>query len=314
MAKIDVTVIMPGLAAIVSQAINREVIPFYMSKIIMKANFMPYETGLSRCLFNHFSEEPLTGSDLPIADLATARRQEFVIKADPCYLHPDRDRLLLFSKSLDLTEKESAELIKEIQPLLDELGLISQQSHESWTLNLSVKPNIDFYAIDEVDGKGVEAYLPSGQDRQQWLRLWNEIQMQLYNSELNTGRIENNQLPINSVWFWGQGGDFKPINNYWSSITGQSALLRQLATRTGHEAEYNSGSALQQFSKGRHLLLLREVNTELDWQRQLQIMDIKVFKPLWQKLSKMAIDKLILQVPGFGEYRQTPIRCWQFWL
>ena len=314
MAKIDVTVIMPGLAAIVSQAINREVIPFYMSKIIMKANFMPYETGLSRCLFNHFSEEPLTGTDLPIADLATARGQEFVIKADPCYLHPDRDRLLLFSKSLDITEKESAELIKEIQPLLDELGLISQQSHESWTLNLSVKPNIDFYAIDEVDGKGVEAYLPSGQDRQQWLRLWNEIQMQLYNSELNTRRIANNQLPINSVWFWGQGGDFKPINNSWSSIAGQSSLLRQLAARTGHEAVYNSSSDLQQYSKGRHLLLLREVNTELDWQRQLQIMDTKVFKPLWQQLSKMMISKLILQVPGFGEYRQTPIRCWQFWL
>ena len=314
MAKIEVTVVMPGLAAIVSQAINREVIPFYMSKIIMKANFMPYETGLSRCLFNHFSEEPLTGTDLPIADLATARGQEFVIKADPCYLHPDRDRLLLFSKSLDLTEKESAELIKEIQPLLDDLGLMSQQSHKSWTLNLPVKPNIDFYALDEVEGKGVEAYLPSGQDRQQWIRLWNEIQMQLYNSEVNTRRMANNQLPINSIWFWGQGGEFSPMTTSWSSISGQSPLLTKLVERTGHEASYNSSSNSLQFSKGRHLLLLKEVNTELDWQRQLQIMDTKVFEPLWQQISKMAINKLILQVPGFGEYHQTPIRCWQFWL
>ena len=100
MTKKEVTVVIPGLAAIVSQAINRDVIPFYMRKVIIKANFMPYETGLSRCLFNHFSEEPLTGTDIPVADLAKPQEQEFVIKADPCYLHPDRDRLLLFSKNL----------------------------------------------------------------------------------------------------------------------------------------------------------------------------------------------------------------------
>ena len=313
MTKKEVTVVIPGLAAIVSQAINREVIPFYMRKVIIKANFMPYEMGLSRCLFNHFSEEPLTGTDIPIADLAKPQEQEFVIKADPCYLHPDRDRLLLFSKNLDLTEKESTELIKEIQPLLDELGLISQQSHESWMLKLLVKPNINFYALDEVEGKGVEAYLPSGQDRQQWLRLWNEIQMQLYNSEVNTRRTALNQLPINSVWFWGQGGEYEPVNNSWSSISGQSALLKQLAVRSGHEALYNSSSDLQQFSKGRHLLLLTEIDTELDWQKQLQIMDTKIFEPLWQQLSKMAISKLILQVPDFGEYHLTPISCWRFW-
>ena len=228
-------------------------------------------------------------------------------------MHPDRDRLLLFSKNLDLTEKESAELIKDIKPLLDELGLISQQSHESWILKLSVKPNINFYALDEVEGKGVEAYLPSGQDRQQWLRLWNEIQMQLYNSEVNRRRTALNQLPINSVWFWGQGGEYKPVNNSWSSISGQSALLKQLAVRSGHEPLYNSNSDLQQFSKGRHLLLLREIDTELDWQKQLQIMDTKIFEPLWQQLSKMAISKLILQVPDFGEYHLTPISCWRFW-
>ena len=313
MAKTELTVVIPGLAPIVSQAINRDVMPFYMRKVTNKANFMSHKTGLNRCLFNHFSEEPLSGTDIPIADLIGPQEQGFVIKMDPCYLHPDRDRLLLFSKNLDLTEKESAELIKEIQPLLDELGSISQQSHESWILKLPVKPNIDFYALDEVEGKGVEAYLPSGQDRQQWLRLWNEIQMQLYNSEVNTRRTALNQLPINSVWFWGQGGEYKPVNNSWSSISGQSALLKQLAVRSGHEALYNSSSDLQQFSKGRHLLLLSEIDTELDWQKQLQIVDTKIFEPLWQQLSKMAISKLILQVPDFGEYHLTPMRCWRFW-
>ena len=314
MAKTEVTIVIPGLAAIVSQAINRDAIPFYLSKIIRKANYLPNEMGLSRCLFNNFSEKPLVGTDLPIADLIATRGQELLLHADPCYLHPDRDRLLLFSKGLDLTKKESTELIKGIEPLLHELGSISEQSHESWILKLLAKPSVNFYALDEVEGKDVGAYLPSGQDGQQWICLWNEIQMQLYNSEVNTRRMANNQLPINSIWFWGQGGEFSPMTTSWSSISGQSALLTKLVERTGHEASYNSSSNSLQFSKGRHLLLLKEVNTELDWQRQLQIMDTKVFEPLWQQISKMAINKLILQVPGFGEYHQTPIRCWQFWL
>jgi hypothetical protein len=314
MAKTEVTVIMPGMAAIVSQAINRDAIPPYLTKLIDKSRLMPKDEGLSRCVFNHFSQTPLVGSDLPMTDIRPGQKQAqgFIIKADPCYLHPDRDRLLLFSKGLDLTEQESVELIAEIQPLLDDLGVLSLQSADSWTLTLAQQPSIDFSALDEVEGKTVESNLPSGEDRRQWLTLWNEIQMQLYNAEVNTRRVDNKQLPINSLWFWGQGS-FEPMNDSWTSIKGQSPLLAQLVDKTDQGSQYRANDTLFQFSKGRHLCLLEGLNTELDWQAQLQDLDKNVFEPLWRQLSKTAISKLILQVPDFGEYHLTPLSRWRFW-
>jgi hypothetical protein len=321
MAKTEVTVIMPGMAAIVAQAINRDAIPPYLTKLIDKSRLIPNETGLSRCMFNHFSQSPLVGSDLPMMDISSEtditseQAQGFTIKADPCYLHPDRDRLLLFSKGLDLTEQESVELIAEVQPLLYDLGVLSLQSADSWTLTLAEQSNIDFSALDEVEGKTVESNLPSGEDRRQWVTLWNEIQMQLYNADVNTRRVDNKQLPINSLWFWGQG-TFEPMQDNWTSITGQSPLLAQLVDKTGQGSQYTPNDITPEFSrasKGRHLRLLEELNTELDWQTQLQALDTNVFEPLWRQLSKMAINKLVLQVPEFGEYHLTPLSRWRFW-
>lgn len=317
MAKTEVTVIMPGMAAIVAQAINRDAIPPYLTKLIDKSLLIPKETGLSRCVFNHFSQTPLVSSDLPMVDITSGQKPEpaqgFTIKADPCYLHPDRDRLLLFSKGLDLTEQESVELITEIQPLLDDLGVLRLQSADSWTLRLAQQPNIDFSALDEVEGKTVESNLPSGEDRRQWLTLWNEIQMQLYNADVNTRRVDNKQLPINSLWFWGQGS-FEPMQYNWTSITGQSPLLAQLVDKTGHGSQHQPSVIRPEFSKGRHLCLLEGLNTELDWQTQLQDLDKNVFEPLWRQLSKMAISKLVLQVPEYGEYHLTPLSRWRFWI
>lgn len=311
-AKTEVTVVMPGMAAIVSQAINNDAIPTYLSKLLAKARLTPMTGGLNRCLFNHFNQDPLLGTDLPMASLESHPSSDISIKVDPCYIHADRASLLLFSQGLTLTEQESHELIAEIQPLLDEIGVLKGQSAQSWSLHLSTPSLISFSALDEVEGKAVESYLPSGQDKRQWHRLWNEIQMQLYNADVNVRRIANKQLPINSVWFWGQG-EFTPRYNHWTTIWGQSDILARLVDATSHQATYLPAGIPTTFSKGRHLGVLATLNTEADWQAQLDGLDKTIFEPLWTQLSTMAISKLILQVPEFGEYHLTPLRRWQFW-
>ncbi len=311
-AKTEVTLVMPGMAAIVGQAINQDAIPSSLSKLLGKAKLTPLEQGLSRCLFNHFSQQPQIGTDLPMAALESQQGAALSLKVDPCYIHADRDRLLLFSQDLALTEQESVELIAEVQPLLEEVGILKQHAVKSWTLQLSQPSNIDFSALDDVEGKAVETYLPSGQDKRQWHRLWNEIQMQLYNADVNARRIANKQLPINSVWFWGQG-DFTPKGHHWATIWGQSPLLTKLVEASGHQAVHLLEDRLSSFTKGRHLGLLTPLNTEADWQTQLQVLDKTVFEPLWQQLSTNRINQLTLQIPEFGQYHLTPLRRWQFW-
>lgn len=308
MANIELTLILPGLASILSQDINRAIIPTYFTKLIGKAMRIEHPIGLSRSLFNHFSDKPLTGSDLPVCDLSNPKGM--MIKADPCYLYADRDRLLLFAKSIKLTEQESAELIDEIQPLLSDIGTLKQLTPESWALELKQKPDIQLSALAEVEGRGVEGFLPVGKDRKKWVSLWNEIQMQLYNSDLNQHRIASQQMPINSLWFWGMGS-FLSTNKRWATISGQSTLLSQLATI--NHADYYQITPPAKWSVGQNLWLLDEVDIESDWQGGLDKWDKTIFEPIWQQLSKASIDKVILQIPDYAEYHITPFRRWRFW-
>ncbi len=314
MANTELTIILPGLARIVGQQLNAGSIPPVLAKIIKKAHFETDLTGLARLLFNHFSHMPLTDTDLPAVSLINPSLS--AIKADPCYLHPDRDRLLLFADNLDITKQESAALIAEIQPLLEEFnGKLHSQHSESWLLTLAEMPKLSFTALPEVSGKGVDTHLPQGSEQRAWIRLWNEIQMQLYDADVNQQRISAGKLPINSVWFWG-AGSFTAKKNAWAQVQGNSQLLNQLSEQSGiklNERQDWSGNSVSTSNSGKHLWVLDEFDLEEDWQQQLQLFDSDSLQILWQLLKKTKISKITLQIPEHGQYHLTPFDAWKFW-
>ena len=311
MAKNEITIVLPGLARIVGQQLNIGSLPATLSKMINKARFQADSTGLARLLFNHFSQTPLTDSDLPIVSLMNAEQQ--LIKADPCYLHPDRDRLLLFADNLDITKQESSALIAEIQPLLEEFnGTLHALDSESWVLALAKMPALSFTALPEVNGKGVDNNLPQGDEQRSWIRLWNEIQMQLYNAEVNQQRISVGKLPINSVWFWG-AGNFIAKENPWIQVQGKHLLLKQLAEQSGIELNQDEDWSTISSNVGKQLWVLDEFDLEADWQRQLQQFDQHSLQGLWQQLKKTNISKVTLQIPEYGQYQLTTFDTWKFW-
>lgn len=311
MAKSELTIVLPGLARIVGQQLNVGSLPSTLSNMIKKSRFQADSTSLARLLFNHFSQTLQTDSDLPIASLINSEQQ--LIKADPCYLHPDRDRLLLFADNLDITKQESTALIAEIQPLLEEFDCTLQAlDTESWVLTLAKMPALSFTALPEVNGKGVDNNLPQGDDQRSWIRLWNEIQMQLYNAEVNQQRISAGKLPINSIWFWG-AGKFIAKENEWIQVQGKNLLLKQLAEQSGIELNQNDDWSTISSNVGKHLWVLDEFDLEADWQQQLQQFDENSLQGLWQQLKKTSISKVTLQIPEYGQYHLTTLDTWKFW-
>lgn len=314
MAKTELTIVWPGLARIVGQQINAGSIPSVLAKIIKKAQFVADTTGSARLLFNHFSQTPLTETDLPAASLINSEQQ--LIKADPCYLHPDRDRLLLFSDDLDITKEESNALIAEIQPLLEEFnGKLFSLESDSWLLSLADMPKLSFTALPEVSGKGVDTNLPQGSDQRAWIRLWNEIQMQLFDADINQQRIAAGKLPINSVWFWG-AGTFIAKKNAWLQVQGNGRLLNQLTKQSGvklNDKQDWLGSSFNASNTGKHLWVVDELDLEADWQQQLQQFDDNSLQTLWQQLKNRKISKITLQIPDHGQYFVTPFDAWKFW-
>jgi len=304
MAKTDVTLVLPGLAGIVGREINHSALPPYFSNIVGRSIKTEHQLGLSRLLLQLITGQACSGSDIPLVNHDGVRAN--TIKADPCYLHPDRDRLLLFAKGIELSDSESQQLIAEIQPLLDEVGTLEQSTPTSWLLHLHQQADIAFTALEDAEGQSVDKSLPVGNERKRWVRLWNEVQMQLHQSEVNQKRQELQQHPINSVWFWGAGVQ-TDVNVQWDEIIGDVELFKSddLASLVSHHQVTASTRW-----KGKQLIVLPELDLEGDWQSQLQKWESLIFKPLWQKLSYLSLNTLSVEIPHYGRYSITPKQRW----
>lgn len=57
----------------------------------------------------------------------------------------------------------------------------------------------------DISGKDIADYLPRGGAAERLICLMNSSQMLLVNHPLNKKRRENDKLPANSIWLWGQG-------------------------------------------------------------------------------------------------------------
>jgi|GEM_PF-460180 len=310
------TLILPNLSPVLTQKINTPILPNYFKKIMAHAVFSAEKSGLSRVLLNYFSETAHVGRDLPLAALTSKTN---ALHADPCYLHADRDQILLFSDDLTLTNEESLALISEIQPLFDEVGgKLRLTESGQWLLDLNRLATVSFTALDDVKGKSVQGHLPKGDDLEQkkWIRLWNEVQMQLYISPINQQRTNAGKAPINSVWFWG-AGTLTLQQKAWTQVQGHSTLLQQLANKTNtpmnasinNEEKYDVNA----LTSGEYLCLLNEFDLEQDWLATLNDVDNKILKPLWKQCKMLRINTLTLHIPEHGTYRLTGLDCWKFW-
>lgn len=307
MANTSLTLVFPGLATILQQKINANILPQSLKKIITTARFEVDNSNLSCLLFNYFSETP---SDLPYIQLLAP--QTLALCATPCYLHADRDRLLLFSNEQPLSEQEGSDLINELQELFVEFDteLIRHQSGE-FLLQLNTVPNITFCALADVDGKAVTHYLPEGEDKSNWIRLWNEIQMKLYESVFNQQREAAGKMPINSLWFWGMG-EFKDKQGYWQSVQGTVLMLKQLAQASAMPLNATNNNSIKSLEAGRHLQVLDGLDLEADWQQQLEQWVQTILQPAWQQCRNAQISQLELVVPEYGKYTLTPLTSWKF--
>lgn len=312
MNKAEISLILPGFAPILEQEINKNLIPRSLQQIITQSNFETHELGLERLLLNLFSNNAIDNDDLPVLDIWGIN--DGVVKADPCYLHADRDKLILFSGDLGLSEQESTALIAEIQPLLTDFKLeLRQQNKDNWYISSPDKElNATFTALPDVAGKGIDMCLPKGPDRQHWVRLWNEIQMQLHNAEINQQRMREHKLPINSIWFWGRG-TFSPKQQAYTHAYGSLPILKQLASVGNCEFSENLDLKTIPVNDERSLYLLKPLDTDANIQQQLNSSEDDFFKPVWQWINKKKINQLSLHIPEFGTYTLRPKKTWKFW-
>ena len=193
-------------------------------------------------LCGHFGVAAESGSDLPTAPLAAlgdgleTDAAPFWLHADPVFLRPDRDRLLLFDERvLDPTSAEAQSLAHLFNHHFAEDGIrLHVPNPTRWYLAVPGPPGVQTQPLHEAVGRDIRRFLPTGEGVRRWNGLMNEVQMLFHGADVNREREAAGKPPINGLWLWG-GGRLPAVQpqERVGRVIGDHPLARGLAQWAG---------------------------------------------------------------------------------
>ena len=208
-------------------------------------------------LFDLFGVPNKTNSDLPSA--AVSRLAEggkiddaFWLHADPVFLKPTADRLLLFdAEMLDIRPEDAGELVALFNQHFSQDGWHIEATHPNrWYLRLPVAPVLNTRPLADVVGRNIDQYLPLGAEAKKWCSILNEVQMLFHSAATNRQREAAYLLPVNGVWFSG-GGSLPDIREAdFSSVMADDLLSQGFSQLCGIDCHALSLDALMQQREG----------------------------------------------------------------
>ena len=159
-----------------------------------------------------------------------------VYRADPVYLRPDRNHLILFdAPQLALDEAAADALLADLNAGFEGEAVVFVRgaSAERWYVQLGdVAPPVTL-SPRALRGMAIEPSLPDTQGGRRLNMIMTQAQMILHQSPINDRRERAGQPPVNSVWLWGAGppptvGTAAPRKLYARDATA-AALARHFA-------------------------------------------------------------------------------------
>lgn len=166
----------------------------------------------------------------------TRNNPAHALHMSPICAHPTHRDIVVQETHPSLSQRHFDALSASFQPLLQEYRLIPNQ-HSSWIL-LSERPfEISTTPLTKMANQPMSEDMPRGPQQVMWQKVLTELQMCLHQHEVNQQRMEQGQLPINSVWFWGEGRMDLSAPCPYSLIVTDDENLHQYAKDKGIEVE-----------------------------------------------------------------------------
>lgn len=280
-------------------------------------------------IFDYFGVQTASEQSIPVAAVSylgdTGKiAGQWVVRADPVHLMPSRDELILTGpENLSLTRAEAEHIAAVLNDFYKEDGwYIEVATPERWYLHLPVNPDVRTHKLSEVLDKAIGEFMPHGSDERLWRRVMNEVQMVLHHNDVNVQRQSENQLPVNSLWFWGEGDLPAFGHSRWSqlwSIEPVSLGLAQLTRTPRDKLPTNSHEWLSKINTpGEHLLIYNHLQSEMymnpeTWNNSLNNFQENWLKPLLQALRDGEIDQLTLDPCNGKKYRLSSGGLKRWW-
>lgn len=140
-------------------------------------------------------------------DSGQAGNTGYWLRADPVYLHLNIDKLILGDpRHLALSMDEALQLTASLNAHFQPDGLHFQAlAADRWYLRLVRPVAMSTTLLEAAIGRSIETTLPQGEKAALWRRYLNEAQMVLHDHPVNQAREARGIMPVNSIWFWGEG-------------------------------------------------------------------------------------------------------------
>lgn len=254
-------------------------------------------------------------------------RQGHWLRADPVFLRPERDALVLADSGImHIEQREADALVAALNRFFVGDGLVFHApAPDRWYVERPSPFGASFTRLESVIGDNIDRHLPRGAEAMQWHRWLNEVQMLLFAEPVNAERESAGEPVINSVWFWGEGDwpSVTPTSRY-RQVLADAPLLRGLASLSGVE----SGTVPFAFAglpagamDGDTLVLIDRLEGAAQyrdawgWREALQALERDWFVPLAAALRAGRPGHLRILVPGPRGFSATltPAARWQCW-
>lgn len=257
----------------------------------------------------------------PISAAFDGLGEGFWLRADPVHVRLQREQVVLLP-NVTVSADEAMQLCASLNAHFAGQCIAFFAPHpERWYVRLAGLPEITTVPLSQAAGRNIHGNLPAGTDARRWHQLFNEIQMLLFAHPLNEVREARGDVPVNSVWFWGNGEDAQ-VQRTYDSASSDEMLTEMLAAA----AKVPFSSWPEQWcvegGEGRQLLVwtgLRDALQRGDlaaWRSALQQFETTHVQPLWQALCSGKISQLQVDILGGDSLRRLRLTrgdAWAFW-
>jgi len=268
-------------------------------------------SGFSHMLCSLFNLKAPEGRELPVAAISHLvdddHSPEMVwMRADPVHLSAKTNSVVLLDESsFTLDQHDALVLAAEIKDILaDHDWILEAPTTNRWYIRSATMPGILTTAIHEVVGHDIQYHMPVGEDKSDWHRLINDVQMCLHASRINEERQQRGKLPVNSVWFWGGGRVPEPTQSRWTKVVSDEEIAQGLAKHANLPFAELPGSVdelLDQVNQEKNLLAvisfgLRHTQyRDLDgWRDFIVYLEQFWFTGLLNQLKSGKLDELVV--------------------
>jgi hypothetical protein len=229
--------------------------------------------------------------------------------------------ILLPPEQLSIEDAEAVSLCAALNRHFAADGFLFQALRpDRWYLRTGRPARIRTRGLSRVAGLDVDRMLPDGEDRLDWHRIFNEIQMLLHTHPVNEAREQRGALPINSLWLSG-GGTLPHASRPFGTVVGGSALLQGLAklaeipfkTVAQGIGAIEADDVLVEFGDALVAAMRLEHG---EWKAAIQSLEVKWITPLTAMLKDGRLRRLVIVTVADGrsyQWSASRFNLWRWW-